>query len=180
MTKHKIGIASALTALALANATAAHAQAAQDGAAASDPAGEIIVTAQRRAEALERTPVAISVVSGDALAKRAIVTEATVGGQVRPPARLPQKWRLKDADWAAFTQGVEDALPGAAGRSADELHKTLTAAILQSARQHIGLSQAKTARKAHCWWTPAAAEALESEGDRRDGSAPRSRKAEQR
>lgn len=36
----------------------------------------IVVTAQRREQALERTPVAVAVVSGEALATRAIVTEA--------------------------------------------------------------------------------------------------------
>jgi iron complex outermembrane recepter protein len=38
--------------------------------------GEVIVTAQRRSESLERTPVAVSVLSADALAQRAIVTES--------------------------------------------------------------------------------------------------------
>jgi iron complex outermembrane recepter protein len=38
--------------------------------------GDIIVTAQRRSESLERTPVAISVVSGEELANQAIVSEA--------------------------------------------------------------------------------------------------------
>ena len=82
MTKHKIGIASALTALALANAAAAHAQAAeapQDAAAgtvAGDEAGGIVVTAQRRSQTLERTPVAVSVLGADTLAKQAIVTES--------------------------------------------------------------------------------------------------------
>lgn len=36
---------------------------------------EIIVTAQRRSESLQRTPVAVSVVTGDALARQAIVSE---------------------------------------------------------------------------------------------------------
>ena len=38
--------------------------------------GEVIVTAQRRSESLERTPVAVSVLSADTLAQRAIVTES--------------------------------------------------------------------------------------------------------
>lgn len=38
--------------------------------------GEIIVTAQRRSESLQRTPVAVSVLSGQALQKQAIVSEA--------------------------------------------------------------------------------------------------------
>jgi iron complex outermembrane receptor protein len=73
-------LATVASALAMLDSGAAMAQSASADAAAdaatANPTGEIIVTAQRRAEALERTPVAISVVSGDALAKRAIVTEA--------------------------------------------------------------------------------------------------------
>jgi len=38
--------------------------------------GEVIVTAQRRSESLERTPVAVAVLSADALSQRAIVTES--------------------------------------------------------------------------------------------------------
>jgi iron complex outermembrane receptor protein len=53
-----------------------------DQAAAADPTSdsgaleEIVVTAQRRSENLERTPVAVTVVGGDALVKQDIVTEA--------------------------------------------------------------------------------------------------------
>jgi iron complex outermembrane recepter protein len=46
------------------------------GANAGDVTGEILVTAQRRSESLQRTPVAVSVLSGDTLTKRAIVTES--------------------------------------------------------------------------------------------------------
>lgn len=41
-----------------------------------DEAGDIVVTAQRRSETLERTPVAVSVISGDALVARVIVSES--------------------------------------------------------------------------------------------------------
>lgn len=75
MFKHNAGLASALTVLAILNSTTALAQVAEDEAAAS-AGSDIIVTAQRRSETLERTPVAISVLSGDTLAKQAIVTEA--------------------------------------------------------------------------------------------------------
>ena len=75
MSKQNVGLASAMTVLALLNSTTALAQGAGDEVAASTD-GDIIVTAQRRSETLERTPVAISVLSGDALAKQAIVTEA--------------------------------------------------------------------------------------------------------
>ena len=120
MTKHKIGIASALTALALANATAAHAQAAQaaqDGAAASDPSGEIIVTAQRRSESLQRTPVAVAVISGDALTKRAIVTEAdlqtaTPGLTIRAGQNSNQlNYALRGQSLDAFSDTRPGVLP---------------------------------------------------------------------
>jgi iron complex outermembrane receptor protein len=41
-----------------------------------DQLGEIVVTAQRRSESLERTPVAVSVLSAESLTQRAIVTES--------------------------------------------------------------------------------------------------------
>ncbi|MDP3673858.1 MAG: TonB-dependent receptor plug domain-containing protein [Novosphingobium sp.] len=75
MSKQSVGLASAMTVLALLNSTTALAQAAGDEVAASTD-GDIIVTAQRRSETLERTPVAISVLSADTLAKQAIVTES--------------------------------------------------------------------------------------------------------
>lgn len=43
---------------------------------ADDSLEEIVVTAQRRAESLERTPVAVSVLGGESLARQAIVTES--------------------------------------------------------------------------------------------------------
>lgn len=52
-------------------------------AAPEDNSGDqIIVTAQRREETLERTPVAVSALSGDALAERAIVTESDLQSAV--------------------------------------------------------------------------------------------------
>jgi iron complex outermembrane receptor protein len=47
----------------------------QESAPADDASTEIIVTAQRRAESLERTPVAVSVVTAESLAERVILTE---------------------------------------------------------------------------------------------------------
>lgn len=45
--------------------------------ATNDPStGDIVVTARRRSESLQRTPVAIAVLSGDALTKQAVVSEA--------------------------------------------------------------------------------------------------------
>ncbi len=75
MSKHSVGLASAMTILALLNSTTALAQASGDEVATSTD-GDIIVTAQRRSETLERTPVAISVLSAETLAKQAIVTES--------------------------------------------------------------------------------------------------------
>lgn len=56
---------------------AALAQEAAEQAAQRAPSGlpEIIVTAQRRSESLQRTPVAVTVVTGDVLARQAIVSE---------------------------------------------------------------------------------------------------------
>lgn len=72
-------LATVASALAIFDASAAMAQAAAADAAAdanaANPTGEIIVTAQRRSESLQRTPVAVAVLSGDTLTKRAIVTE---------------------------------------------------------------------------------------------------------
>lgn len=49
---------------------------AADGPQADQALDEIVVTAQRRSEALERTPVAVAAISGETLAKNAIVSEA--------------------------------------------------------------------------------------------------------
>jgi iron complex outermembrane receptor protein len=62
----------------------AEAQSATPTAAGQEtgPASEIIVTAQRRSETLERTPVAVSVVSAQSLAERAITTETDLQSAV--------------------------------------------------------------------------------------------------
>lgn len=54
---------------------AAQAQSADPAPAEEDDAGEIVVTAQRRSEALSRTPVAVSVITADSLARQAITSE---------------------------------------------------------------------------------------------------------
>ena len=75
MSKQRVGLLSAMTVMAALQASTAMAQSAEPQA----PAGggsEIIVTAQRRSEKLEKTPVAISVLSASALERQAIVTEA--------------------------------------------------------------------------------------------------------
>ncbi len=63
----------ATTAILALQSTSAFAQAAPEDAAAEDV---ILVTAQRRSETLERTPVAVSVLSASALQRQAIVTES--------------------------------------------------------------------------------------------------------
>lgn len=65
-------------ALAAFQCSTAFAQGAPQSSSADEASngGDIIVTAQRRAETLERTPVAISVLSGELLSKQAIVSEA--------------------------------------------------------------------------------------------------------
>jgi iron complex outermembrane receptor protein len=45
-------------------------------ASAPEELAEVIVTAERREESLSRTPVSVSVLSGDALSQQAIVTES--------------------------------------------------------------------------------------------------------
>ena len=75
MSKYSVGLASAISVFALLNSTTALAQVAEERAAV-DAGSEIIVTAQRRSETLERTPVAISVLNAETLAKQAIVTES--------------------------------------------------------------------------------------------------------
>lgn len=87
MTRHMVSMGTALATLAAMQALPAVAQ--TDGAPAARPeasaqasadagpqTGDIIVTAQRRSESLERTPVAIAAISGEALQRQAIVTES--------------------------------------------------------------------------------------------------------
>ncbi|MEA3132521.1 MAG: iron complex outerrane recepter protein, partial [Gammaproteobacteria bacterium] len=82
MTKHFWGAVFAVAAgIQCMTASAIDARS-EDGTAAAaaapagaDEIGEIIVTAQRRSESLERTPVAIAALGGDTLARQAILTE---------------------------------------------------------------------------------------------------------
>lgn len=53
-----------------------------DAGSEANPIGDIIVTAQRRSESLQRTPVAVSALSGEALQQRAIVSEADLQSAV--------------------------------------------------------------------------------------------------
>ena len=92
MTKYRSYVSFAVTVLGALQCSPAAAQAAADNPAATrvatnpggDEIGEIVVTAQRRAQTLETTPVAVSVVSAASLERNAIVSEqdlqATVPG----------------------------------------------------------------------------------------------------
>ena len=116
MIVQKISIASAITVLALLNSTSTWAQVAQ-GQAAADAGGSIIVTAQRRSGTLERTPVAVSVLGADALAKRVIVTEsdlqtATPGLTIRAGQNSNQlNYALRGQSLDAFSDTRPGVLP---------------------------------------------------------------------
>jgi len=76
-------LASVATVIVMLQCSTAMAQTKPAAAEAPADPGEIIVTAQRRSEALERTPVAVAVLGSEALAKQAIVSEADL--QVATP-----------------------------------------------------------------------------------------------
>jgi len=63
------------TALLSMSATIAWAQPASDGQAQASEVGEVIVTAQRRSEALSKVPVSVSAFSGDVLQERIVTRE---------------------------------------------------------------------------------------------------------
>lgn len=99
---------------------------------APNDTGDIIVTAQRRSESLQRTPVAVSVLSGAALAQRAITTEsdlqvATPGLTVRASQNSNQlNYSIRGQNLDAFSNTRPGVLPylneiqvgGAGGASA--------------------------------------------------------------
>lgn len=102
--------------VAFAAATAAHAQSAQDAEDAIG-AGDIVVTAQRRSEALERTPVAVSVVTAEVLAEQNITSErdlqfATPGLTVRASQNDNQlNYSLRGQTVDAYTSSLPSVLP---------------------------------------------------------------------
>ena len=89
---------------------------AQQAEAAVD-SGEIVVTAQRRSEALERTPVAVAVVSSEALAKQAITSErdlqfAAPGLTVRTSQNDNNlNYSLRGQTVDAYTSSLPSVLP---------------------------------------------------------------------
>jgi iron complex outermembrane receptor protein len=94
-------------------------QPAQAASAPIDEAGkgEIIVTAQRRSESLQRTPVAVSVLTGAALAQRAITSEtdlqtATPGLTVRASQNSNQlNYAIRGQSVDAFSNTRPGVLP---------------------------------------------------------------------
>ena len=102
-----------------------------DAAAPAD-SGEIIVTAQRRSESLQRTPVAVSVLTSESLVQRAIVTEsdlqiASPGLTVRASQNSNQlNYSIRGQSLDAFSNTRPGVLPyfneiqvgGAGGASA--------------------------------------------------------------
>ena len=109
---------SALLAGAAVATFAASPAVAQEPADSSEAmSAEIVVTAQRRSEALERTPVAVSVVSGDTLAKRAITSErdlqfATPGLTVRASQNDNSlNYSLRGQTVDAYTSSLPSVLP---------------------------------------------------------------------
>jgi iron complex outermembrane receptor protein len=85
-------------------------------AAASDPTAdssgleEIVVTAQRRSESLERTPVAVTVIGSDALQRQDIVTEADLRTAV-PGLTVRASLNSNDLNYSIRGQTV-DAFSG--------------------------------------------------------------------
>ncbi len=79
--------------------------------------GDIVVTAQRRSEALEKTPVAIAVVSSEALAEQAITSErdlqfAAPGLTVRASQNDSQlNYSLRGQTVDAYTSSLPSVLP---------------------------------------------------------------------
>lgn len=90
---------------------------AQDAEEAAADGGEIVVTAQRRSEALEKTPVAVAVVSADALAKQAITSErdlqfATPGLTVKSSQNDNLiNYSLRGQTVDAYTSSLPSVLP---------------------------------------------------------------------
>lgn len=120
MTKIQIGAASLASLIAMIQSGPAFAQsvpATPPAAAKSFAPEEIIVTAQRRSETLERTPVAVSVLSANALQRQAIVTEvdlqiATPGLTIRAGQNSNQlNYALRGQSLDAFSDTRPGVLP---------------------------------------------------------------------
>jgi iron complex outermembrane receptor protein len=97
--------------------TTVSAQAVSESVANQNALEEITVTAQRRSENLERTPVAVTVLSGEDLAKQQIVTQsdlqnAVPGLQVRESLNNNQlNYAIRGQTVSAFSSSTPAVLP---------------------------------------------------------------------
>ena len=115
--KRALMIGTAIAGIAIGLPSAAMAQTIAAGDTAKATEDEIVVTAQRRSEALERTPVAIAVVSAEALAKQGITSErdlqfAAPGLIVRTSQNDNQlNYSLRGQTVDAYTSSLPSVLP---------------------------------------------------------------------
>jgi iron complex outermembrane receptor protein len=86
-------------------ATTAIAQVAAPAAPAADTLQEVVVTAQFRVEKLQETPLAITAISGDALAARNIVSLQDMT-QAAPNVQLFENNAAYGKTMAAFIRGI--------------------------------------------------------------------------
>jgi iron complex outermembrane recepter protein len=102
--------------ISMAISAPAYAQSAPADGAKED-VGEIVVTAQRRSETLERTPVAVTVVSGETLARQAVTSERDLqfvapGLTVRTSQNDNQlNYSLRGQTVDAYTSSLPSVLP---------------------------------------------------------------------
>jgi iron complex outermembrane receptor protein len=118
MNEHISRIKFAVAALAALQCSTAMAQVApQSDDQTADRGGDIIVTAQRRSESIERTPVAVAVIGGEELANQAIVSEAdlqiaTPGLTVKAGQSSNQlNYSIRGQTVDAFTSSRPSVLP---------------------------------------------------------------------
>jgi len=131
MTKTRIGAASLASLIAIIQfvpATAAQgtppvapeatpATPAEIGSASAPAPAEIIVTAQRRAETLERTPVAVTAISSQALARQAIVSTSDL--QIAVPGLTVKAGRRRTSSPIRFVLVNNAGIIGPVAMSAD-------------------------------------------------------------
>lgn len=117
MTKKTQKFAFVAATLAVLQCSTALAQTTQPDDEDQANSGDIIVTAQRRSEALERTPVAVAVISGESLAKQVIISEAdlqiaTPGLTVKAGQSSNQlNYSIRGQTVDAFTSSRPSVLP---------------------------------------------------------------------
>jgi iron complex outermembrane receptor protein len=101
----------------------------QDGATDQESEGDIVVTAQRRSENLQRVPIAITVVGGDALVRNNF-TSITDIQYLAPslkftPAPFASSFSIRGIGSQAFDYSVESSV----GLAVDEVIQTLPRAL---------------------------------------------------